>query len=197
MSSHLHQTIAGIDEVGRGCLAGSVIAAAVILDPDKPIAGLTDSKKLTDKKRRQLSLFIQKNARSWAIGRAEVSEIDQINILQASLLAMTRAFNSLSIVPDWVQVDGNHYPSGIDCPGETIIQGDLSVAAISAASIIAKVARDNEMKLLDHLYPGFGFAQHKGYPTRLHLNSLKQLGVSLQHRRSFSPVKKIIERRGR
>ena len=140
MSSYLNsQIIAGIDEVGRGTLVGSVVAAAVILNPDKPIAGLTDSKKLTEKRREQLAVIIKRDALVWAIGRAEPSEIDEINILQASLLAMQRAFNALPLKPDWVQVDGNQYPP-INCAGETIIKGDLTESSISAASILAKVS---------------------------------------------------------
>lgn len=185
------QVIAGVDEVGRGCIAGPVIAAAVILDPDQPIHGLTDSKKLSEKKRGLLSEAIKLQAKAWAIGRAEVSEIDQINILQAALLAMQRAVSALSIQPDWLQVDGNQYPD-ISIPGETIIQGDLLVAEISAASIIAKVYRDREMAVLDALYPGYEFARHKGYPTKLHKEKLLQLEVSMQHRRSFTPVKQML-----
>ena len=181
--------IAGIDEVGRGCLVGAVIVAAVILDPDKPISGLTDSKKLTEKKRQALAQLIKQNARSWAVGRAEPCEIDRINILQATLLAMSRAYSQLNIEPDWVQVDGTFYPD-IPCLGETVIKGDLKVAEISAASIIAKVARDDEMRTLDVLYPGYEISKHKGYPTKVHLEKLQSLGVIEQHRKSFAPVKK-------
>lgn len=183
--------IAGIDEVGRGCLVGAVIAAAVILNPDKPILGLTDSKKLTEKRRLALAQLIRRDALAWAIGRAEPSEIDRINILQASLLAMQRAFNLLSLQADWAKVDGNHYPP-IKCPGETIIKGDLTVAEISAASIIAKVYRDHEMQLLEQLYPGYGFARHKGYSTQLHQQKLQQLGITDLHRKSFSPIKNLL-----
>ncbi|GFO75297.1 ribonuclease HII [Bathymodiolus platifrons methanotrophic gill symbiont] len=182
------QIIAGVDEVGRGCIVGPVIAAAVILDPERPITGLTDSKKLTERKREQLSSLIKQQSIAWAIGRAEASEIDQINILQASLLAMQRAVNSLSVQPSWLKVDGNQYPDS-ECPGETIIQGDLLVAEISAASIIAKVYRDGEMAILDSLYSGYEFSRHKGYPTKLHKEKLTELGVSEQHRRTFAPVK--------
>jgi len=163
----------------------------VILDPKKPIAGLTDSKKLTEKRRNELAYLIKRDALAWAIGRAEASEIDQINILQASLLAMQRAFSQLSIIPNWVKVDGNQYPA-IDCLGETIIKGDLTEPEISAASILAKVSRDNEMQVLDQLYPGYAFSQHKGYPTPLHLQRLQQLGVTVLHRTSFAPVKKFV-----
>ena len=184
--------IAGIDEVGRGCLAGAVVAAAVILNPDKPIAGLVDSKAITATKREQLAILIYQRARAWGIGRAEVSEIDQLNILQASLLAMTRAYYAMGVTPDAVKVDGIHYPS-IPCSGETIVKGDQSIAEISAASIIAKVARDSEMKVLDALLPGYEFSRHKGYPTRIHLQRLQTLGVSEYHRRSYAPVKKILD----
>ncbi len=183
--------VAGIDEVGRGCIAGPVFAAAVVLRPERPIAGLTDSKKLTARKRSILASVIRESAVDFAIGRAEASEIDRINILQASLLAMKRAFLQLSVPVDKVLVDGRFYPD-IPCPGETVVQGDLTVAAISAASILAKVARDNEMVLLDRFYPGYDFAAHKGYPTKLHLQKLHQLGVSEQHRRSFAPVEKLL-----
>ncbi|NOQ76910.1 MAG: ribonuclease HII, partial [Methylococcaceae bacterium] len=169
--------IAGIDEVGRGCIVGAVVAAVVILDPDKPISGLTDSKKLTDKKRQLLACSIKKNAKAWAVGRADPSEIDRVNILQATLLAMSRAYSQLGVTPDWVQVDGTFYPE-IPCLGETIVKGDLKVAEISAASILAKVARDNEMSTLDLLYPGYDFSKHKGYPTKFHLEKLRSLGVT-------------------
>jgi len=183
------QVVAGIDEVGRGCIVGAVIAAVVILDPNKPVLGLTDSKKLSDKKRHVLASLIKENARAWAVGRAEPCEIDQINILQATLLAMSRAYSQLSVTPDWVQVDGTFYPD-IPCLGETIVKGDLKIAEISAASILAKVARDDEMSTLDLLYPGYEFSKHKGYPTKLHLERLHALGVTDQHRKSFAPVRK-------
>jgi len=183
--------IAGVDEVGRGPLAGPVVAAAVILDPMNPIQGLADSKKLTEKRREMLSEQIREHALAWALGRAEVDEIDQINILQASLLAMQRAVKGLSLIPHKAQVDGNRAPK-LSCETETIIGGDSKVAAISAASIIAKVARDREMIELDGLYPGYGLAKHKGYPTKYHLDALLILGVTPIHRRSFGPVKRII-----
>jgi len=185
--------LAGIDEVGRGCLAGPVVAAAVILDPHKAVRGLMDSKKLTAKRRQELAAMIRLQARAWAIGRAEPSEIDAINILQASLLAMTRAYAMLPIKPDRVLVDGNRYP-GIDCPGEAVVRGDVRVPEISAASILAKVARDEEMQTLDVLYPGYEFATHKGYATKLHQSRLHSLGVSELHRQSFAPVKKLLSR---
>lgn len=168
---------------------GPVIAAVVILNPEKPIEGLMDSKKLSPRKRQEFAAEIKENAMAWAIGRAEASEIDRFNILQATLIAMSRAHAQLSLVPDWVQVDGTFYPD-ISSPGETITQGDSKVTAISAASILAKVARDDEMGILDALYPGYEFAKHKGYPTKLHLEKLNQLGVTKQHRKTFSPVRK-------
>ena len=180
--------IAGVDEVGRGPLAGPVVAAAVILDPDNPIDGLMDSKKISEKKREQLSDEIKQKALSWSLGRAEVEEIDQINILQASLLAMSRAVDGLSIAPEQVLVDGNKCPE-LPYPVEAIIKGDSLVQAISAASIIAKVARDNEMIELDTVYPGYGLAKHKGYPTAMHRQALLELGVTEIHRRSYKPVR--------
>ncbi len=183
--------IAGVDEVGRGCLAGPVIAAAVILNPNCPISGLADSKKLTESKRAQLAQQIKNQALCWAIGRAEASEIDRINILQASLLAMQRAISQLKIRPDFIKVDGNRLPE-LDTPAEAIVQGDSLIAEISAASIIAKVARDEEMQILDRFYPGYHFSIHKAYPTQLHQQALQQLGISPQHRTSFAPVKKLI-----
>jgi len=180
--------IAGIDEVGRGCLAGPVFAAAVILDRSRPITGLADSKTLNPNQRQRLYKIIIENAGAWAIGRAEASEIDNINILQASLLAMSRAFSMLAIKPDWVRVDGIHFPK-IDCLGETVIQGDTKYSEISAASILAKVARDHEMATLDKLYKGYSFSKHKGYPTKLHLQQLKHFGILQLHRKSFAPVR--------
>jgi ribonuclease HII len=184
--------MAGVDEVGRGPLAGPVIAAAVILDPENPIRGLMDSKKISEKKRNILAIEIREKALTWAIGRAEHDEIDSINILQASLLAMKRAVESLSIKPELVMVDGLHCPD-ISYKVEAVIKGDSKVPAISAASIIAKVARDNEMIALDSQFPGYGFSQHKGYPTKMHVTALKELGVSSIHRKSFAPVKQLLE----
>lgn len=183
--------VAGVDEVGRGPLAGDVVAAAVILDPAKPIDGLNDSKKLSHKKREQLFVQIQQDARSWCIARASVAEIDQLNILQASLLAMRRAVEGLGLEPDHVLVDGNKLPSW-RYSSEAIVQGDGCVAEISAASILAKVVRDREMIELDRTYPGYGLAQHKGYPTKVHLACLQQLGPSPIHRCSFAPVKSLL-----
>lgn len=185
--------VAGVDEVGRGPLAGAVVAAAVILDPNQWIDGLADSKKLSEKKRLQLDLEIRKKALCWSIGRAEVEEIDQINILQASLLAMKRAVKGLSKCPNHLKIDGNKCID-MDISMETIVQGDSKVASISAASIIAKVARDKEMVELDTLYPQYGFAAHKGYPTKTHREALLKYGVLDQHhRKSFKPVRDVLE----
>lgn len=184
--------IAGVDEVGRGPLAGPVVAAAVILDPEVAIIGLADSKKLSEKKRLSLSETIKTDALCWALGRAEVSEIDEINILQASLLAMQRAVNALELSPHKALVDGNIAPR-LSCEVETIIKGDETVSSISAASIIAKVARDKEMVELDKLYPDYGFARHKGYPTKLHIEALVNSGPSPIHRRSFAPVRNLLQ----
>jgi ribonuclease HII len=184
--------LAGVDEVGRGPLAGPVIAAAVILNPENPIQGLMDSKKISEKKRNILAIEIREKALAWAIGRAEHDEIDSINILQASLLAMKRAIESLSIKPELVLVDGLNCPE-IIYKVEAVIKGDSKIPAISAASIIAKVARDKEMTALDSQYPGYGFSRHKGYPTKMHVAALKELGVSSIHRKSFAPVKQLLE----
>jgi len=181
--------IAGVDEVGRGPLAGPVIAAAVILDASKPIEGLADSKVLSASRREALAELIKERALCWALGRAELEEIDQLNILRASLLAMRRAVAALSLAPDLALVDGNQAPELI-CPVRTVVRGDATVPAISAASIMAKVTRDAEMKELDKLFPGYGFSKHKGYPTPEHLNALAKSGVSSVHRRSFAPVRK-------
>jgi ribonuclease HII len=183
---------AGCDEVGRGPLAGDVVAAAVILDPENPINGLDDSKKLTEKKREQLFIEIQEKAKSWCVARASVSEIDQINILQASLLAMTRAVQGLNVQPEHVLVDGNKLPRW-QYTSEAVVKGDSRVAAISAASILAKVTRDREMIALDKVYPGYGFADHKGYPTKVHMDALDRLGITPIHRTSYAPVKSKIE----
>jgi ribonuclease HII len=180
--------VAGVDEAGRGPLAGPVIAAAVILDPARPIAGLADSKILLPAERERLAAIIRVQALAWAIGRAEVEEIDTINILQATLLAMARAVAVLQRQPELALVDGNQAPR-LPCRVQTIVKGDATVPAISAASILAKVARDAEMCELEARYPGYGFATHKGYYTEQHLDALGRLGVSPIHRRSFSPVK--------
>lgn len=180
--------VAGIDEAGRGPLAGPVIAAAVILDPATPIAGLADSKQLTPRQREHLAESIRSRALAWALGRAEVEEIDSINILQASLLAMERAVAALKLEPSLALVDGNR-PPRLACRVQTIVKGDATVPEISAASILAKVTRDAEMRELEMRYPGYGFAGHKGYPTAEHLQALDRIGVSPVHRRSFGPVK--------
>lgn len=184
--------LAGCDEVGRGPLAGDVVTAAVILDPENPIEGLNDSKKLTEKKRELLFDEIQKKAKSWCIARASVAEIDQLNILQASLLAMARAVQGLHIQPEHVLVDGNKLPKW-NYSAEAVVQGDARVAAISAASILAKVTRDREMVRLDKEYPGYGFAEHKGYPTKMHMEALERLGATPLHRTSFAPVRAKLE----
>ncbi len=182
---------AGVDEVGRGPLAGPVIAAAVILNPAKPISGLKDSKKLSEKKRETLYEEICDSALSFAIGRAEVHEIDELNILYASLLAMQRAVEQLTLQPEIVRADGLHKPL-LDLPVEAIVQGDQLVVEISAASIVAKVTRDREMVGYDAIYPGYEFGQHKGYPTKQHLQLLVEHGATPIHRRSFSPVRTIL-----
>lgn len=186
-----HLYVAGVDEVGRGPLAGPVVAAAVILDPKHRIDGLADSKKLTEKKRETLSDDIQNKALAWCIARADVEEIDEINILQASLLAMKRAVEGLKVSPSLALIDGNKLPD-LSCEMEAIIKGDSKEACISAASIIAKVARDNEMIEMDKLYPGYGFAQHKGYPTKQHKEAIVRLGVTPIHRTSYAPVQKLL-----
>lgn len=183
--------LAGVDEVGRGPLAGDVVAAAVILNDKKPIAGLADSKKLSEKKRESLFQEIRDKAIAFCVARASVAEIDQLNILHASLLAMRRAVEGLHIEPHHVLVDGNRLPQW-RYSSEAVIQGDASVAAISAASILAKVTRDREMCELDDLYPGYGFAVHKGYPTKLHLAALQSMGPTPIHRRGYAPVREAL-----
>jgi len=191
----LNLLICGVDEAGRGPLAGAVYAAAVILNPHRPIQGLADSKKLSEKKRDTLAIEIKQHALAWAIASSSVEEIDSINILQASLLAMKRAVETMhmqfGITPDLVQVDGNKCPK-INLPCEAIVKGDSKVQAISAASILAKTARDAELYALDKQYPMYGFAQHKGYPTAAHMTLLQQHGVSPVHRRSYAPVRKLL-----
>ena len=183
--------LAGVDEVGRGPLAGDVVAAAVILDPCRPIPGLRDSKKLSPIRREALAAQIREHALGWAVARASVAEIDALNILQASLLAMHRAVQALDPQPDCVLVDGNRLPRW-DYRSEPVVGGDDRVPAIAAASILAKVQRDRELVALDALYPGYGFAVHKGYPTAAHLQALRRLGVTPVHRRSFAPVKALL-----
>lgn len=194
-----NQTIAGVDEVGRGPLAGDVVAAAVILNPDKSIPGLNDSKKLSEKKRTELFPLIQQYAIAFAIGRASPAEIDEKNILQASLLAMKRAVEQLNIQPDFVYVDGNRLPQW-RYNARAVVKGDGKILSIAAASILAKVTRDNELEALDKQYPGYGLAQHKGYPTKAHMEALNRLGPTPVHRKSFRPVAELIlqgDRKGR
>ncbi|WP_298634208.1 ribonuclease HII [uncultured Umboniibacter sp.] len=186
------ELIAGVDEVGRGPLAGDVVTAAVILDPKRPIAGLADSKKLSEAKRDALYDEIIANSLCYAIGRCSVAEIDELNILQATMLAMHRAVEALSIQPSFVKVDGNRVPKW-PYPSEAIVKGDTKVAEISAASILAKVTRDREVAQFDQRFPGYGFAKHKGYPTAAHLEALTKLGATPLHRTSFAPVKRALE----
>ncbi|MCG8435456.1 MAG: ribonuclease HII [Gammaproteobacteria bacterium] len=185
--------MAGVDEVGRGPLAGPVVAAAVILNARKPIEGLKDSKLLSEQKREQLSGEIKKNACAWALGVAEPREIDEINILQASLLAMRRAVEKLTMPPSFVLVDGNICPQ-LQIPVEAIVSGDQLIPEISAASIIAKVYRDDLMCEYDKDYPEYGFASHKGYPTPQHIKALQNHGACRIHRRSYAPVKRCLQR---
>ena len=182
----------GVDEAGRGPLAGPVVAAAVILDASRPIVGLADSKTLSEPRRNELAARIRSSSHAWAIGLASVEEIDQINILQATLLAMQRAVAGLSLTPALALVDGNRAPL-LSCPVQTVVRGDALVPAISAASILAKVTRDALMVELDAHYPHYGFAVHKGYPTAMHLQALATHGVSPVHRRSFGPVRRLLE----
>jgi ribonuclease HII len=185
------QRIAGVDEVGRGPLVGAVVTAAVILDPARPIVGLADSKKLSEKRRNALYEEIIEKALSWSLGRAEPHEIDELNILHATMLAMQRAVAGLAIEPDFVLIDGNRCPK-LPMASHAVVKGDSRVAEISAASILAKVTRDREMAVLDAQFPDYGFAQHKGYPTAFHLERLAQLGATEHHRRSFGPVKRVL-----
>lgn len=183
-----NELTAGVDEVGRGPLAGPVVAAAVILDPKQPIAGLRDSKVLTASDRERLASEIKAKARAWSLGRAEVVEIDRLNILRATMLAMERAVRALWPAPQVVLVDGNQSPL-LTCATVSVIGGDARVDAISAASILAKVTRDREMSFFDATFPGYGFTHHKGYATREHLDALDVLGPSAIHRTSFAPVR--------
>ncbi|MDD9154876.1 ribonuclease HII [Aliivibrio sp. S4TY2] len=186
-----YQLFAGVDEVGRGPLVGAVVTAAVILDPNNPIEGLTDSKKLTDKKRELLFPEIQEKALAWSLGRCEAHEIDELNILQATMVAMQRAIAGLKITPDFALIDGNKVPD-LPMAGLAVVKGDLRVQEISAASIIAKVTRDREMEELDKEFPQYGFAKHKGYPTKAHFAAIEEHGVIAEHRRSFKPVKRVL-----
>jgi len=183
--------VSGVDEVGRGALAGPVVAAAVILDPARPIKGLNDSKKLSARRREALAIEIRAKALAWAIAEASVEEIERINILQASLLAMRRAVEALGTPPSQALIDGTHCPQ-LPCPAQAIIGGDGKVASIAAASILAKTFRDNGMIKLHALYPQYGFDRHMGYPTALHLEALKEHGVSPVHRRSYAPVARLL-----
>jgi ribonuclease HII len=183
--------LAGVDEVGRGPLAGDVVTAAVILDPKRPIEGLADSKKISEKKRERLFDEIIENAHAYCIARASVAEIDEINILQASLLAMKRAVEGLPVQPEHVLVDGNKIPRW-RYSAQAVVSGDARVQCIAAASILAKVTRDREMIAAEATYPGYGFAKHKGYPTKVHLQALAEQGVSAIHRRSYAPVQKYL-----
>lgn len=184
--------VAGVDEVGRGPLCGAVVTAAVILDPQRPIRGLNDSKKLSEARREQLFEEIREKALAWCIARAEVEEIDRLNILQATLLAMQRAVEGLSVTPRLALIDGNRCPR-LAVPCSAVVKGDSQVPAIAAASILAKVSRDREMHELDRQYPGYGLAMHKGYPTAMHLQALRTLGPTPIHRRSFAPVRALLE----
>lgn len=184
--------ICGVDEAGRGPLAGTVVAAAVILDPERPIAGLADSKKLSARVRERLAVEIKEKAIAWCVAEASAQEIDQINILQATFLAMRRAVAGLVVVPAHALIDGNRVPPGLVCTAEAIVKGDAKEAAISAASILAKTARDAQMIQMDAHYPVYGFAKHMGYPTPVHLAALKKHGPTPEHRRTFGPVAQCI-----
>ncbi|CAE6934204.1 MULTISPECIES: ribonuclease HII [Pseudomonas] len=190
--AQVEELVAGVDEVGRGPLCGAVVTAAVILDPARPILGLNDSKKLTEARREMLFDEIREKALSWCIARAEVEEIDQLNILHATMLAMQRAVEGLSVTPKLALIDGNRCPK-LNVPSASVVKGDSSVAAIAAASILAKVSRDREMLALDAQYPGYGIAKHKGYPTPVHLEALRRLGPTPIHRRSFAPVRNLLD----
>ena len=185
--------VAGVDEAGRGPLAGPVVAGAVILDPENPIEGLDDSKRLSASRRERLFDEIQEKALAWSVASATVAEIDSINILQATMLAMQRAVNALLPTAEHALIDGNRCPE-LSCPAQAIVRGDSRVAAISAASILAKVTRDREMQVLDMKYPGYGLAQHKGYPSKAHIAALELLGVTPIHRRSYAPVRRVLGR---
>ena len=189
-----HELVAGVDEVGRGPLCGAVVTAAVILDPNRPILGLNDSKKLTEARREKLYDEICEKALSWHIARAEVEEIDELNILHATMLAMQRAVEGLHITPKMAMIDGNRCPK-LTMPSEAVVKGDSKVPAIAAASILAKVSRDREMAAFELIYPGYGIGGHKGNPTPVHLEALARLGPTPIHRRSFAPVRQAYEAR--
>lgn len=184
---------AGVDEAGRGPLAGPVAVAAVILDPARPIVGLNDSKKLSEARREALYPQITARALAWCVVLIEPEEIDRLNIFQATMVGMSRSLRGLSLVVDEALIDGNKLPKDLPCPGRAIIGGDALEPAISAASILAKVTRDRLMVAMDALHPGYGFAVHKGYPTPAHLTALQRLGPCFQHRRSFSPVRRLLD----
>ncbi|RTE87499.1 MULTISPECIES: ribonuclease HII [Gammaproteobacteria] len=186
--------ICGVDEAGRGPIAGPVVAAAVILDPNNPIEGLADSKKISEKKREKLNVEIREKALSWAIAQCDPEEIDELNILHASLLAMRRAIEALPIQAQEALIDGNKVPTGLTIPAQAIVGGDAVEPAISAASILAKVERDRQMLAWDEKYPQYQFAKHKAYPTKLHLELLESHGVCPIHRKSFRPVKVLLEK---
>ncbi|WP_221799666.1 ribonuclease HII [Oceanobacter mangrovi] len=186
----------GVDEAGAGPLCGDVVAAAVILDPARPIEGLNDSKKLTEKRREVLFEQIIANAKAWCVARSTVEEIDTINILKARMLAMSRAVAGLAVAPQYALIDGNRLPE-LAMPATAVVKGDSLVSAIAAASILAKVSRDREMLELDQQYPGYGFAQHKGYGTKAHLEALRALGPCAIHRRSYAPVRALLEEMGK
>lgn len=188
----VEELVAGVDEVGRGPLCGAVVTAAVILDPARPILGLDDSKKLTELRREALFDEIREKALAWCVARAEVDEIDRLNILHATMLAMQRAVEGLAVTPRLALIDGNRCPK-LSVPSAPVVKGDSRVPAIAAASILAKVSRDREMLEMDRLYPGYGIAGHKGYPTPVHLDALRRLGPTPIHRRSFAPVRALLE----
>lgn len=189
LESELREQVAGVDEAGRGPLAGPVCAAAVILDPANSPPGIADSKLLSASRREELALAIEDVAIAWAVAFVDVADIDRINILQASLLAMRRALEALKVRPTRALIDGNRCPDGLSCPSQAVVRGDRTELSIGAASILAKVARDQEMRRIDQRYPGYGFAQHKGYGTKAHLQALDLLGPCVEHRRSFAPVR--------
>ena len=186
--------VAGVDEAGRGPLAGPVVVAAVILDPAQPIAGLADSKALSERKRERLALAIRARALAFSICHVEADEIDRLNILAATMVGMSRALRTLSVAPSLALIDGNRVPSDLPCPARAIVGGDATEAAISAASILAKTTRDALMVELDGVYPGYDFARHKGYPTAAHIQAIERLGPCPQHRRSFAPVRQFVRR---
>lgn len=185
-------TIAGVDEAGRGPLAGPVVVAAVVLDARRRIRGLADSKVLSEAQRDELAPLIRERALAWSVIAVDIDEIERLNILGATLAGMTRALLALSVVPTLALIDGNRLPKNLPCPGHAIIGGDGSEAAISAASILAKTERDRIMREFDPLHPGYGFAQHKGYPTPEHFAALERLGPCAIHRRGFAPVRRLI-----